>query len=238
MKSKVFIKSFSNGINVHLDPDISFEELLNQVEKRFRDSASFFKNARMALSFEGRDITEDEELKLFDRIGLCCDLEIVCIIGHDDQKDQTYIRAIQKVDEHFEEESGSKKRRRNRKRACEIYRYSIRERERIEFSGNVLILGDVNGGSCVMAQGDIIVMGGLYGEAHGGLDLKDGHFIAALELSPDALSINDIEYINPNGSDNWPIKSRPFPRVAFLQDDEVIVEHISRELWEELSGYA
>lgn len=243
MKSSVFIKSFSNGINVYLDPKMDFSRLVDQVEERFRESSGFFKNAKMALSFDGRKLSEDEETILIERISQCCDLRITCLVGHDDEKDQTYLRAVQKVDalfddDHDHERHGSRHRRSegksSGKKGSEFYRDSVKEQQRIEVPGNIVILGDVSAGSSVMAQGDIIVMGGLYGEAHAGCDMKDGHFVAALEMAPEALSICDIPMDEHEASDRWPIKQRPLPKLAFIQDEEVYTEIINRELWKEL----
>ena len=50
MKNSVVIKSFPSGIVLHLNPDIPFEEILSDVEDKFRESSAFFKDAKMALS--------------------------------------------------------------------------------------------------------------------------------------------------------------------------------------------
>ena len=56
MKNTVIIKSFQNGISVYLNGEIAFDELLGEVAFKFRESSNFFKDAKMAISFEGRSL--------------------------------------------------------------------------------------------------------------------------------------------------------------------------------------
>ena len=52
-RNSVIIKSNAYGLILILDPDIPFEELLQDVGQKFKDAAKFFKNAKMALTFRG-----------------------------------------------------------------------------------------------------------------------------------------------------------------------------------------
>ena len=53
MSQSVMIKSNKYGINLVLDPNIPFVELLKDVIEKFKASEKFFKNAELAISFEG-----------------------------------------------------------------------------------------------------------------------------------------------------------------------------------------
>ena len=68
MIQPVIIKSNKYGINLILDPDLSFDELLDAVKVKFLDSEKFFKNAKMAISFAGRELTDEEEQRIIDTI--------------------------------------------------------------------------------------------------------------------------------------------------------------------------
>ena len=54
----VVIKSSKNGINLVLDDKMPYEELLEEIKKKFIDSGNFFKNAHIAISFEGRTLSQ------------------------------------------------------------------------------------------------------------------------------------------------------------------------------------
>ena len=54
MKQKVIIKSNKYGLIVHMDPDAEYTEILKELREKFTESARFFKDATMAVTFEGR----------------------------------------------------------------------------------------------------------------------------------------------------------------------------------------
>ena len=49
-------------------------------------------------------------------------------------------------------------------------RRTLRSGQRVDYQGNVVIMGDVNAGAMVTCTGDIIVLGALRGLAHAGAE--------------------------------------------------------------------
>ena len=80
MKDQVLIKSNKYGITIYFDSDSSFEELLEVVKKKFQSASRFFARAKMAVEYEGRSFTEDEERQLTREIESAANIEILCII--------------------------------------------------------------------------------------------------------------------------------------------------------------
>ncbi len=80
MKNPVIIKSFPNGLSLYLDDGMGVDSLLDEIALKFRESAHFFKDASMAISFEGRKMTPEEERKVLDVISENSSLNIVCVI--------------------------------------------------------------------------------------------------------------------------------------------------------------
>jgi len=68
---------------------------------------------------------------------------------------------------------------------------TLRSGVRIEFPGHVVILGDVNPGAEVVADGNIIVWGRLRGTVHAGANGNRKAVVCALEFSPMQLRIAD-----------------------------------------------
>jgi septum site-determining protein MinC len=68
---------------------------------------------------------------------------------------------------------------------------TIRSGTRIEYPGNVLIVGDVNPGAEVVAEGNVIIWGRVRGMIHAGSKGNRNAFICALDLSPTQLRIAD-----------------------------------------------
>ena len=80
MSQSVTIKSNKYGINLVLDPEIGFDELLKDVVEKFKASSTFFKNAKLALSFEGRKLSEEEAQQIISAIESNTSIEILCIV--------------------------------------------------------------------------------------------------------------------------------------------------------------
>jgi septum site-determining protein MinC len=98
-------------------------------------------------------------------------------------------------------------------------RKTVRSGQSINYSGNVVIIGDVNPGSEILAGGNIVVLGALKGHAHAGFGGNDKAIIAAFSLQPEILQIADIMTRSPDEA------VRPqFPEVAKVKDNTIIVE--------------
>lgn len=218
MNSPVIIKSFHNGIAVMLDAELPFSELLDEVGMKFKESAAFFKDAKMALSFEGRALDAEEEKELVTQITSSCSLNIVCLVGKDEEKNQTYLRAIQQAEKKDENEG-------------RFYRGNLKDGQVLEIDSSIVIVGDVYPGCCIAAKKDIIIIGGLYGEAYAGVDGETGHFVAALEMSPQKLKIGDTKYDNGGKkAGKWSIRPKMQPKIAYEKAGRVYMEPITKEL--------
>lgn len=57
------IKSNRYGLTVYLDKEMPFDELLMEIENKFRASVHFFEGTGMAVRFENRILTKEEEQK-------------------------------------------------------------------------------------------------------------------------------------------------------------------------------
>jgi septum site-determining protein MinC len=63
MNGSVMIKGSKNGITLVLSETEEYDVLKSKVEKKFKDSAKFLGNAKTAISFEGRKLTEEQKAK-------------------------------------------------------------------------------------------------------------------------------------------------------------------------------
>ncbi len=70
---------------------------------------------------------------------------------------------------------------------------TLRSGTRIEYPGNVVVLGDVNPGAEIVADGSVIVWGRARGVIHAGAKGDESAVVCALDLSPTQLRIcNEI----------------------------------------------
>ena len=68
---------------LRLDPALPFEELKEAVAEKFRESADFFKDAKVALAFDGRELTEEQEMELLQVIDENTRLKVYCIVDRE-----------------------------------------------------------------------------------------------------------------------------------------------------------
>ncbi|MBI5942930.1 MAG: septum site-determining protein MinC [Chloroflexi bacterium] len=68
---------------------------------------------------------------------------------------------------------------------------TIRSGTRIEYPGHVVVIGDVNPGAEIVAEGNVIVWGRVRGMIHAGAKGNRSAFICALDLSANQLRIAD-----------------------------------------------
>ena len=83
----VVIKSNKYGITLFLDRNIPFRELLADIAERFKASSEFFRDARMALAFDGRWLSREEQLEIIRVIQENSSLEILCVLDQDELKE-------------------------------------------------------------------------------------------------------------------------------------------------------
>ena len=177
MSELVTIKSSHSGIELRLNANLPFPDLLKAVEEKFRQSADFFKNAKMAVSFSGRTLSISEEEQLIQVITQTTNLEIICIID----QELIYKRAVAQCLSEREKSDG------------QFYRGTLKRRQLLESESSIVILGDVEFGAKVVAKGNIIILGTLYGSVHAGAAGDRNAFIIALSMQPQRLVIGDIE---------------------------------------------
>ena len=220
MKQSVIIKSFPNGIVLHLSEADTFEEILQETAIRFRESRDFFKDAKMALSIKGRKLTEEEENTLLNIISENSDIHILCLVSDDEDTDRMFIKAISETD--FSEDG-------NGNSAGQFYKGTLKNGEVLETEYSIVILGDVYPGSAIISARDIIVLGGLYGEVYAGGNGSDGHYVAALEMSPEKLKIGDFKY-HAKEKSKWGIKPKVQPKIAYVKNKKIVMDSLTKEL--------
>lgn len=219
MKDAVVIKSYQNGITLLLNEEIPFEDILREIELKFIESKAFFGNSRMALSFEGRELTRSEEIRILEVIKGCSDVNIICIIGKDPETDLNFVRAMRQVEQKL---SGGGE--------GQFYKGTLKNGDRLETETSIIILGDVLSGCEVSSARNIIVLGRLYGEAYAGIDGREGHYVVALEMAPEKLRVGDFRYTDSYKQKKGGERQKVQPKIAYVKNESVVVEPLTKEL--------
>ena len=186
MSQAVVIKSNKYGINLILDKDMPFPELLDAILEKFRESEKFFKDAKVAISFEGRTLTQEEEYQIIETITQNTSISIICIVDNDDAHAQM-VKA--QIDAYYESVAGND---------GEFYRGTLRSGQVLESVSSIVIVGDVNPGAKIISQGNIVVLGALKGNAYAGAAGDSNCFIVALDMDPIQIQIGDVLAKSPD----------------------------------------
>lgn len=218
MKDAVLIKSFPNGITLLCNEEVSFEEIISELAFKFEQASSFFGHANMALSIEGRKISGTEEIRILDTIHRNSHVTVICLVGHDEETDKNFIKALQHVERKLMESQEG-----------QFFKGNLKNREVLETENSIVILGDVYPGSAVISTRNIIVLGGLYGEAYAGGNGEPGAFVSALEMAPERIKIGDFKYKATNKQTKWGIHPKVQPKIAYVKNNRMVLEPLTKE---------
>lgn len=214
MHSTVVIKGNKAGMSVILNPDIAFEQLLEDVARKFKESAKFWGAVQMTLTLEGRKLSPGEELQIVDMITVNSQIEVLCLLDTDAERIERCEKALN--DKLMELASCT----------GQFYRGNLMHGETLESESSIVIIGDVMTGAKVIAKGNIIVLGALKGSVYAGAAGEVGAVIAAMEMSPTQLRIAD-------GLGKSQAKSKRLgrgPMLACIENDVICIKPMKKTL--------
>ena len=100
-------------------------------------------------------------------------------------------------------------------------RRTLRSGRSVRHAGHVIVVGDVNAGAEIVADGDVIVWGHLRGTVQAGANGDAEAIICALDLSPTQLRIADLIATSPAR------RGEPKPELARIKDGQIVAERWS-----------
>ena len=160
----VIFKGTKDGVTVIFDPEVSFETLCTQLEKKVAEAGKFFDNVKTSLAFKGRVFTEEEEETLLKIIAKHTTMEITFVKTENNEI----------------------------KRLSDLLEKALAPFNLAKFHKGSLRNGDVNPGAEIKAGGNIIILGQLKGMAHAGCKGMTDAFVSAIYMAPVQLRIADI----------------------------------------------
>lgn len=224
MSQTVVLKSNKHGIDLILDPEVAFDKLLSDISAKFKDADSFFKDAKVALSFEGRKLTEEEEHKILQTIEENSSIKVLCVLDPDPLKEQRMKAALET------------KQNEDATRTGQFYKGTLRSGQLLECDTSIVVLGDVNPGAKVISRGNIVVLGSLKGNAYAGAAGNELAFVAALDMDPVQIKIGDVigrsadKAVFLGGRKKKKTEPVLEPQVAIVKDGNIYIEPITKGL--------
>jgi len=241
LDNSVIIKGSKNGITVFLDEEMPFEELLENVSDKFKNASKFFNNATMAISFDGRNLSAEEEKRILNVISDVSELNIVCVLDENNDIKSVYEEAVKKAMNSFNiSHQPERQKITDPKTTCMFYKGTLRSGQVFEADGSVVVLGDVNPGGKVVAKGSVIVLGSLKGNIFAGVDGNENAFVVALEMSPMQIKIGDIIARSSDSGVNKISKGKNKskilePKIAYVYDQNIYVEDLEQNALDDIS---
>lgn len=201
MEDNIIIKGNKEGLNavINMDKFKDFSEMLETLIERLSRGKMFYKGATMKITTQMKYLNEREMRRLkevlFDEFFIKD-----CIFEDKDEKTCKMFTGIYEGRTKF-------------------LRKTIRSGQIVNYTGNVVIVGDVNPGAEIIAGGNVIVLGNLRGQVHAGFAGNAKAIVAAFLLQPEILRIADVITISPDD------EGKPqYPEVARIKGNTIVVE--------------
>jgi len=218
MRPKVQIKGIREGLLVTLG-DGDWSDIQQSLFEKIEDQGDFLRGAKMILNVDNHILKATTMGELRDQLSER-GISLWAVLSNSpttEQTAQTLGLATRIHQTHPSEESSQIDTSLDGEEAIVIHR-TLRSGTSIEYPGHVVVIGDVNPGAEIIADGDIVVWGRLRGLVHAGADGNVGAFVCALDLAPTQLRIADKIAIPPED------RGDPGPEIAIIRGDRVVAE--------------
>lgn len=209
-ENSVIFKGTKNGLTIILKEDVQFSEIKNQLSEKMKALKNFFGGSKLFIKFS-RQLSNEETKELLDIIVTEGGVEVLMV--SDSSTPITVPDTISTVSDNL---IGGD---------TNFYKGTLRSGQSINFYGNVIIIGDVNGGAEIVAGGNVIVLGILRGMVHAGVPENNDAFVFALNFQPTQLRIGSVISRAP---DNETIRGVN-PEIASVKENMIVIERISLE---------
>jgi septum site-determining protein MinC len=220
-QSLLQIKGVRDGLLISMD-DASWEDqraaLISQVDSQ----PSFFQGARLALDVASQVLHVNDLVEVRDQLSER-GIFLWAVISESPTTENTaqLLGLATRISKPRPEESRHFAVEDLGEETSLFLNRTLRSGTRIEFAGHVVVLGDVNPGAEIVAEGNVIVWGRARGMVHAGSKGNKTMIICALDLSPTQLRIAD------EASAALESRENPQPEIAHINEDG----QIQTELW-------
>lgn len=189
--SLIQIKGLRDGLLVSLT-DAPWSEQLSVLMTRVDAQPAFFQGARLALDVSSQVLHVNELVELRDQLSER-GISLWAVLSESPTTEQTsqLLGLATRISKPRPQESQDFGIEDIGEGTALFLDHTLRSGTRIEFAGHVVVLGDVNPGAEIVAEGNVIIWGRLRGMVHAGAEDNRDAVVCALEFSPMQLRIAD-----------------------------------------------
>jgi septum site-determining protein MinC len=225
MPDPITIKGIREGLLVTVGDAETWPITAQGLLARIDQTADFFKGAKLALAIGGRALSAADLGRLRDDLS---DRNVsLWAVLSDSPLSMSSAQALglnvalptsaPAKREQAEREVDSEEPRQE----AVYLRRTLRSGRSVRHTGHVIVVGDVNAGAEVVADGDVVVWGHLRGTVHAGAGGDVEAVVYALDLSPTQLRIADLIATSPAH------RGEPRPEMARIKDRRIVAERWS-----------
>lgn len=182
MDNSVIIKGYKDGMILQLSPDLPFPELEEKIRAKFTTSAKFLGNAKMAITFKDRVLSQEEQKRILGIISEVTELEVLCVFDNDEENEEILKKSVDDVIGSLSDLSGR------------VFRGVLPSGKTLEAETSLIIVGNVEKGAVVKSGGSVTILGALKGTVHAGTNFNKDSYVYASILEPEEITINGILY--------------------------------------------
>ncbi len=218
LESLIQIKGLRDGLLVSLS-DAPWEEQSAALMTQIDEQEAFFRGARLALDVGSQTLKVNEMVELRDRLSER-NVSLWAIISESSTTEKTaqLLGLATRISKPRPEEIERDDEKTINEETALFVNKTLRSGTRVAFPGHIVVLGDVNPGSEIVAEGNVIVWGRMRGAVHAGSKGVESAVVCALDLLPIRLQIAESVASFSNK------KETGKPEMALLRDQGVIIE--------------
>ncbi|MGL4651957.1 septum site-determining protein MinC [Cetobacterium sp.] len=228
MNDCVILKGKKDRLVVQLDSNIDFSSLKDKFSEKIKQAEAFIGDTKIAIEFTNRKLTEIEENILIGVVTKDTKIKVAFIFSEESIFSELPVAESKLPFNNIKDvtEEGITK----------FHKGTLRSGHNLEFSGNVVILGDVNPGAVIKAKGNVVVLGYLNGTVYAGEDEGSEAFVGAFSLNPIQIKIGQVIAKNPstNVLDINKVKKTLDFEVAYLKDGNIFIEKFNKATLEHM----
>jgi len=222
MDAAIAVKGTRDGLLITLESG-ELPELLVELKALLESRNTFFRGGKVALEVQERKLSQSEVRRLR-RLVEANGLTVWAILS----TDQATRKVVEKIG--LATELPSQQPTRPAAGTHEgsfiagtglLVQRTLRSGQSVCHAGHVVIIGDVNPGSEVIAGGDVVVWGRLRGIVHAGASGDEQRCVCALDLSPTQLRIGNHIARPPEDKRRRKVSQ---PERAFVSDGQLVAE--------------
>ena len=175
MKECMSLEAKEEKIVIKINEDAELKQLISEVKKKITDLKKT-QDITLPITITGKSLKNNEAKQVEEVIKKIVDIDV--------KFEGSRILGLHGIKKAFSKEIATSE--------TKFHRGSLRSGQKLEYEGSLVILGDVNAGSEVLAGENIVVLGILRGMAHAGAKGNKEAIIAAASIESAQIRIADI----------------------------------------------